>query len=97
MGIVIIEQGCKDEGFKFASGADVGVQPALNELGNDGPGRHGQSGLLKLLQEIAMDIASKGDGLLLGQAMVGSNANEEVPEVKNMEKQSITVAELGDG
>ena len=44
-----------------------------------------------------MNIASKGDGLLLSQTMVGSNADEEIPEMKDMEKQSITVVDLGDG
>ena len=44
-----------------------------------------------------MNIASKADGLLLSQTMVGSNADEEIPEVKDMDEQSITFAELGDG
>ena len=96
IGVIIIEQGCKDEGLQFTMWGDVGMQAALKELSNDSLSSHGEPGLLKLLQEVAMDIASTGDGLLLSQTMVGSNADEEIPEMKDMEKQSITVAKLGD-
>ena len=97
IGVIIIEQGCKDEGLQFAIWGDVGMQAALKELSNDSPGSHGESGLLKLLQEIPMDTASKGDGLLSSQTMVGSNADEEIPEMEDMEKESITGAKLVDG
>ena len=97
LGVIIIEQGCKDDGLQFMMWGDVGMQAALKELSNDSPSSHGEPGLLKLLQWTPMDTASKGDGLLLSQTMVGSNADEEIPEMKDMEKESIAGAKLIDG
>ena len=93
---IITKKGIQDESLQRSARAEISCKALSKEISNESPGRHWEAGLLEVLQQVAMDIASKGNGLLLGEFAGGANTDEEVPEA-HLSDSEIRRADAGSG
>ena len=62
---IIVEEGIQEKSVQRPAGAEIGCKALGKQVSDDCTGCHGELWLLKFFQEVAMDMASKGDGLNL--------------------------------